>query len=75
MTFYIVDPLARHFNVWNHRLGDFATDIDGVYSPSEFGYSDRKYAQKRADRLMQTLGHLPHLEVMNETEFLDWRQG
>lgn len=78
--YYIVHPDEDIYNVWNHKLGCFATDIDSVYDGKEFGYKNFRYAQSRAIRIMhqhgmQSIKILDRERLFAKLGLYDWSLG
>lgn len=69
-TYYIIHPDEEIHNIWNHRLGSFATDFDAGYRPSEFGYSSFNYAQKRAEAIMHK-HEMKSIKVLSRERLFD----
>ena len=70
-TYYILDPNADIYNVWNHRMGEFASDFDAEYNPAGFGYSNRQYALKRAECIRVDNGLLD-IAVIDRDTLFEW---
>ena len=79
-TYYIIDPNARHHMVWSHLWKKFLTDYDAGYRVREFGYTNFKYAEKRALELMARF-NLESIQVVDRATLFtrldvkDWSHG